>query len=414
MSAAEKAPPPQEDHTGYARQEWRTARRLSVFLITALFVVALAGRFSLDNGDKSSYIPSDLRVVGCLLLLVGALFWLPRPEERQPGRRTIPASLVLACALIGLQLLSAFWSPPGARTGQVVWDLTALLILVFATAVVARIDPARAARVMLGLALLAAIVYALAALAAGPQIEGRYSAFGGGPNVFVRVICMGVIASVTLAARGRRWPLLVPLPLLLLAAALSGSRGGLLALAVSLVAFIILFAKRRRIAYLAGTAFAGALLTFLAWMFFRPLLAPLIENRYSASGLERGDFSTRPQLLRSAWSLFLDHPLIGNGLDAFYATFGIGYPHNYLAALASEGGIVAVGLAGIVAVQWWRDGRPWSSVSLEQKACAVIAIYVATASQFSGDYYDTRFMWIFGALAVLPQPARHDDLAIRT
>lgn len=398
------------------RRWWTPARpgpasRVSVGLLTALFLLALAGRFSPDRLGLPTYGVSDLRVPGCLLLVLGALAWYAKGWSR--GRRPSwpPPMVLLFVALIGVQLVSALWSPPGARLDKAAWDLVALLILVVAAAVLSAGDPARSARVLLVLMLGAAIVYTVGALAVGPGDQGRYSAFGGGPNVFVRVVCLGIIGAVTLARLRRRWLLLLPLPLLVSGAVLSGSRGGLVSLVAAGVAFVVLFPRRVRITYLLTVV---AVVTLSAWTV--STLADdgwqaMSENRYSVAGVQEGGFSSRLMLISQAWSLFVDHPVSGGGLDSYHATFGIVYPHNYLLALAAESGVVAVALFLAAAVRFWRDGRPWSAAPREQVGCAVAAIYIAVASNFSGDYFDTRFFWILAVVALLrapDQPGRGD------
>ena len=380
------------------------ASRMSVPLLTALFAVALAGRFSLDRVGLPTYGVPDLRVPGCILLLLGTIVWYVKRWAHGIRPSWPPPMVLLFTALIGVQLVSALWSPPGARLGKVAWDLLALLILVLAAAVLSAGDPARAARVLLVLMLGAAIVYTVGALLASPDGQGRYSAFGGGPNVFVRVVCLGIIAAVTLARIRGGWLLLLPLPLLASGAVLSGSRGGLVSLVAAGVAFVVLFPGRVRVAYLIAVV---ALVTLSAWaVSILPDGASqeMAGDRYSVSGVQQGGFSSRPMLLARAWSLFADHPVSGAGLDSYHALSGLTYPHNYLLGLAAESGVVAVALFLAAAVRFWRDGRPWSAAPREQVGCAIAAIYIAVASNFSGDYYDTRFFWILAVVALLRPP----------
>lgn len=378
---------------------------VSVLLLTALFVVALAGRFSLDRVGLPTYGLADLRVPGSILLGLGALFWYRKLSARGL-RPSWPPMVLVFTALIAVQLTSALWSPPGARLGKAAWDLAALLILVLAATVLSAGDPARAARVLLVLMVAAAIVYAVGALLSGPQDQGRYSAFGGGPNVFVRVMCMGMIAAITLGAARRLW--LLPLPLLVAGAMLSGSRGGLLSLVAAAVAYVVLFRRRVRVTYLIAVVAIVALAAWAVWML--PTDAPatggatMVANRYSMSGVQESGFSYRPLLLSYAWHLFVDHPLAGAGLDSYHAVFNQVYPHNYLVGLAAESGIVAVGLALTAGLCFWRDGRPWAGASREQVGCAMAAVYIAVASNFSGDYYDSRFFWLLAVVALLRTP----------
>lgn len=371
---------------------------LSVVLVTLLFVLALSGRYPVGQTPLGDYGIDDLRAPGCLALSLAVLLW--HANQRQHGRRQPwPRSALLLCALIGLQMLSALWAPSDARLGRALWDLTALLVLVAATAVLSAHDPVRAARVLLILLLVTATVYALSALAAGPQDQGRYAAFGGGPNIFARVTSLGIIATAGLAAATRRWLLLLPLPVLTAATILSGSRGALVSLVIAATVFFLLFARRRFIV-LAGTLVIGSLVSWAVWILAGTHLVAVSERRYSLADLERSGYSARPGLLSEAWAIFVDQPYTGAGLDSFQSRVGIAYPHNFLAGLAVESGLTAVLLAVIVILCWWREGRPWATAAKEQIGCAVGAVYIATASMFSGDLYDTRFCWILGIVAV--------------
>ncbi|MFY1575467.1 O-antigen ligase family protein [Verrucosispora sp. WMMD703] len=374
-----------------------------MLLLTALFVVALAGRFSPGRLDLPTYGLTDLRVPGLTLLGFGALVQYAGASARGI-RLHWPRMVTFFCFLIGLQLITGLWAPPEARVGKLTWDLVAMLVLVLAATILAAAEPARAARVFLALMLIAGIVYAVAGLIAGPQTQGRYSAFGGGPNVFVRVTCLGIIAAIALAVVHRRWLLLIPLPLLAAAAMLSGSRGGLVSLVGAALAFFLLFLRRRRVVTLIATAVVASLVAWAVWRFLGDAVAALAEWRYSMSGIQQGDFSSRPMLMSWAWSFFLDHPILGGGLDSYYANFGFVYPHNYMLALAAESGIGALALFALALFWFWREGTPWRAVSKEQIGCAVAAIYIGVASNFSGDYYDTRFFWILAVIAVLRPP----------
>ncbi|MER7459784.1 O-antigen ligase family protein [Micromonospora sp. NPDC126480] len=361
--------------------------------------MALAGRATPERLGLPMGGDMDLRIPGCAALFAAALLWQISQSARGQARQW-PRMFHLFTALIALQISAAFWAPSGARIEQATWDLLSLWILVLITVVFSAGDPRRAARILLALLLAAGIAYAVAALVTGPQLGGRYSAFGGGPNIFVRVVALGIIASVGLFAISRKWWLLIPLPLLAAAAVLSGSRGGLVALVGAATAFFVLFA-RRRFVLLVGTLVIGGAVSWGVWSLVGARFEEVAERRYSTTGIQQGDFSARPELLSHAWEMFKRNPITGAGMDSFQVEVGFGYPHNYFAGLAAETGLVAILLAVLVIGSWWRQGRRWSAAPGEQITCAVGAIYVLLASMFSGDYFDTRFCWILAVVAVL-------------
>jgi hypothetical protein len=92
--------------------------------------------------------------------------------------------------------------------------------------------------------LILAMLYFAAAMVAGPGDQGRYSAFGGGPNVFVRVVLVGALSAPPLYLRKGRMIILLAIPFLAVGAVLSGSRGGLLAGATVLLVGIIPIMRR--------------------------------------------------------------------------------------------------------------------------------------------------------------------------
>jgi O-antigen ligase len=369
--------------------------------IVLLYVVCLAGRYSI--GHVSLLGLGDVRVLGCGLLATVAFFWR---VARHSGGYTHrwPRSAAWVLALFGLLAVAAFWAPPSARVGDKLGDLAALGVLIVVAVVVTGAEPERCARILLWLAGSTGLVYAAAAFAEGAGRQGRYTAFGGGPNVFARVVCMAILAAGVLAlVRRQKWPLLA-VPPLGVAAVLSGSRGGLLALGVALLVFYGLFARRLRpsaVLASAGLAIAAAALTGWLAAGQAELLA---AHRYSFGDLQNTDFSYRLPLLSDAWRVFSAHPWTGGGMDAFYAGYGqyigLGYVHNFPAAVACETGVLGAAVVVGTALRWFADGRPWRELAPERLGCVVLAAYISSESLFSGDYYDTRWMWVFALVAV--------------
>lgn len=385
--------------------------------VTVLFVAALAGRFPLNRAGLDVAGIADVRVWGCGLAIGAAFLWRTS-RTRGSGVRRWPPSAIWMCAIIFTIALSAFWAPPRARLPERLADLAALAVLVAVAVSVSAVNSTQAARWMLKLMLAAGVVYAVAGIAAGGGTQGRYSAFGGGPNVFVRVVGMGLIAAAVLALGAgprRRWLLLSAVPLLATAAVLSGSRGGLLSLTAAVAMFVPAFAKGRlRPGHLIAATAGVVLLGVGAWEFAGRRAATVTE-RFGVEGWQLSDYSRRPELLARCWDIFAASPVTGGGMDAFWVrhgwAMGIGYPHNFVAAVASDAGIVGVAVMAAAVLAWWLDGRPWMRMAPERLGCATAAVFVALASLFSGDYYDTRFAWVLAIVAVnrstfgrLPKP----------
>lgn len=366
-----------------------------------LLVVALGGRFTLDRAGLPSLAWVDLRVVGLLTALGLVVYDMRRVRRSKDDAPMSEGWLVMTGLFFGYQIASALWSPPMARIGPYIVDIVCMSLLVSGLYLNARQGPAVVARRVLWFSWIAAVIFAAGALASGGGDQGRFAAFGGGPNVFVRIQVLGLITGLALIATGRyRW-IGWSAPLLVVFAILSGSRGGLVAaLMVGFAALLLGDRRARQVAFVG--AVAAVVATLLAYQFFAPVHA-LIEDRFVSQTVESGYVSGRPQIWLDTLGLFYSHPVLGAGLDGFYALVGIKtateYPHNYLVAVAGEGGLVGLillGLAGALLVGTIRRARRWS---VELLAMVAATAFVALASLFSGDYYDARMAWCYAAVA---------------
>lgn len=384
---------------------WRRPRRVPVVLLLAAYLVAMMGRYTLDRLGFGQYATLDLRLFIVPLLVLGVLFWRFQPDTL-PQRHPWTPPILWAIGLFGYLALTAFWAPHLAQVGERLIDVVALGTLVVVIVSVSAPDPLKACRLVLVAMFASGMLYAWAGLIIGEtDAQGRTVAFGGGPNVYVRVVLLGILASVALAVVYRKVALLLPIPVLAGAALLAGSRGGLLAAAATIVVFLLFFWHR-----LTWRAFVGALAVVGAGIVAIPTLTPkastaVLEERFAVNELiQQDDYSGRPDLFGQALEVFYSRPLIGGGLDAFYAHFGIsqdlGYPHNLILEVAATGGLVGLALLVGFTVSLVRTARSQSKLPAERVALLMAAVFIAAASMASGDFYDTRFLWIFAALAI--------------
>jgi O-antigen ligase len=380
-------------------------RNPRVFLAPGLvmIVVAIGGRFTLDRAGFIDLAWVDLRVIG----LLGALVVLAVDVARRPralGVHRREGWLVVTVLFFLFQIASGLWAPQASRVGPQTLDLVLLGVLTVAFYAYAIGDPAAVVRTTFLLFFVAAVIFALAALFInGPGDQGRYSAFGGGPNVFVRIEILGVISAVALFLITRRILPLLVIPLFLLAAVLSGSRAGLLAgVAVGLVA---LFKIRSRLR--TGPVVAAGVVLVLAvatvWAFAPPAFTNLFQERFVEQTVQQRYMSDRTDIWAAAWRLAVEHPLAGAGLDGFYGLIGVNqaveYPHNYVLGVAAEGGLIGIGLLTLAVVLWTRTVRGGGVRPQLTGLAVAAAVFVALSSLFSGDYYDARLAWLFAALA---------------
>jgi O-antigen ligase len=367
-----------------------------------LIVLAIGGRYTLDRAGFSTLGWVDLRVVGLVIgVVVLAVDMARRPRIPRAHRRE--GWLVVAALFFLFQVASGLWAPPGARLGEKTLDIVLMAALTIAIYLYTLGDPAVVVRTTFRVFFVAGIVFAIGALLAGPGEQGRYSAFGGGPNVFVRIQILGIIGALALYLFRRRLLPLLAVPLLLLAAVLSGSRAGLLAGAG--VGAAALWRVRRRLrtgpvlAAVALTAAAAAVVGALA----PPSFTSLFEDRFVQQTVEQRYVSGRTDIWVAAWRLAVEHPLIGTGLDGFYGLVGRNqgteYPHNYVLGVAAEGGIVGLGLLAVAVLLLAGTIRHGGGHPLETRLSVAAAVFVALSSLFSGDYYDARLAWLFAAMA---------------
>jgi O-antigen ligase len=178
----------------------------------------------------------------------------------------------------------------------------------------------------------------------------------------------------------------------------TGSRGAFAGLLIGLLALLVI---RRMNVRLIGI---GAIIVLSFGYLFKVILdsdrIELIEERWLVMTLEEGYLSYRDVLLAEAYRLWLERPVFGGGLDSFnYYTFGLDrYPHNLVMEIAQAGGIVAA----LLLLAWfihvilnsWHGRNHYSEIGLSTTAL------IFGCALFSGDFYDSRLMFIFGVLTI--------------
>jgi hypothetical protein len=382
--------------------------------LALLFVTFLAGGFSLHRLDPELRRFGELAYVRTwLVVLVGGLLLLQRPGTGRPVAKLAGAALFThAAAASQLYIgLTALWSLDSEGAWPRVFGQLLLALLLELLLLAVRRCPHKAAAAMLDLSLAAALLYALGGLAGGAE-HGRMAMFFGGPNVFVRVAGAGVLASVYRALLTRRLLWLAPVPLLLVCAVESGSRGGLLALLFTLpvLAWAVCSSHvlRRRPLWWLAAPLAAALAAAAAGVYVlsQPRVRRYVEERYlvyapSSYDPAEADFGSRDRLFAAALNTFLEYPALGSGLSPIGDFERLdAHPHNLFLATARDGGVAGLLLLGIpFALLGWRLRR---RLGLEQRMALVLGCFYLCAAQFSGSYYDCRFVWLYFLAVMLP------------
>jgi O-antigen ligase len=383
--------------------------RPSPVIITAVFVATLAGHFTLTRIGLSVPVLNDVRVLFFSIVLMAFALEIHHagfhPLHTDAARRTLQPVLLL----FGYQLLSAAWAPRNAVINDVMGDLIAMIVLVVVYTALAEWDRDRVVVVTMYLQYFAAWMYFVYSASGHGRTEaGRWAAFGGGPNVYVRVEVLGMIAAAYFYFRsGGKFAWLAAAPLFLVGAIASGSRGGLVALGIIVaIAFPSLIRFMRRhgaVKPLSAIPMVGA----VVWLLFGDQIMFLINNRYLATTLQQRHTSDRDVLYEKGFWLFVESPVFGVGVHGFYAITNLGpgekYVHNLPLAVAAEGGAVGVLLLALafwsLRAEYARTPKPLRS--LPARTAAFCGVYILGASFFSGDYYDARLMWIFFLLATV-------------
>ncbi|WNG50382.1 O-antigen ligase family protein [Archangium minus] len=377
--------------------------------IAALYV--LAGRWGFHRLASADPEPDpflELRlwiVMGGLVLATVGLVHRAHRAAR-PGETRLDTRLSTALLMfLGYLCTSALWAPDAGLALEKLYDLVLVGVMSLGFGLAALRQPAE--RVLDAFWGVVVSATALLALTGMSQLLGsgggaRLAVLGGGPNVFARL--MGMLALGALYfwnQRGQAW-LWIPLAATgVLLALLTGSRGGTAAIIAGIITFLLV--ERVPIRRLALLSLLATIAFGLATT-FSPLGKALnrsMEERFirltlktEGHGTSEGKvyLSGRESLYASAYELGLDHPVTGAGLAAFPA-LGLGvYPHNLFLEVFCEGGTLGLALFGWTLLVFLRSairgrrGLDGATVSA--------AVLILMGSQSSGDFYDSRALYL--------------------
>jgi len=327
--------------------------RQIAWVLLLLFAFAIPWEYSLDLGEPLGNVA---RIVGLLVLLAAI------PAILQAGRvRTPGATQWLALALLLWFCCTYFWTIDAQMTlvklrgyfqeMMVVWlvwefaespeDLRTLLKATVAGSWV--------------LALLTVADFVLPGAVAG---QVRFAAGGQDPNDVARFLDLGFPMAALLYDGETGWlgRMLAAgyLPAGLAAVLLTASRGGFLAATAALAGCGLLLARGHARRALAGILALPVLATGL-WLWIPPQVFGRLGT--IAEQLRGGDLNQRWNIWTAGWHAFVQAPVLGQGAGSFVAAAGttsVDTAHNSALAIAVEGGLCALFLAGaiVVAAAW--------------------------------------------------------------
>jgi O-antigen ligase len=247
---------------------------------------------------------------------------------------------------------------------------------------------------------ISAITVAVLLVVLGAQgVHGRFSLLGLNPIASGRVATLITVICLALLF-ARKGPsrttavLWIGATLGIASAALTGSRGPLVALAASVVVLVVLLMRRRRVRRGAIVAFAF-LAGSLVLVGLQSDLTP-VERIFGA-----GD-SGRTTILQEAWAVYLDNPggvgwgsyglVTGESIDPFARA----YPHNIVLELLVEGGLVAViGFALLVIVAFRSAANAaLGSQTVVPYVVLAVTVYAFANALSSSDIVGNRMLWV--------------------
>jgi len=398
-------------------------RALLAIVLTVLFLV---GRWNLQrlavNPDAIDFDLIVERSVATVLIeprlwlvIAGVLLMVlmemgASGDARAHSGRAEARTSVGIFFILGFYLVTTIAWTPNDNPFPAVVDICLMLVTLLVVARAARHEKfVEAFWLWLKLLLIAIGAFALfsqifLAPAASADLPGRLSILGGGPNIlgrFLGMLCVLMVAQSFWHGSGLRWSVawrIVVAAVALILLLQTGSRGAFTGLLVGLLALLVV---RRMNVRLIGI---GAIVILSFGYLFKVILdfdkIESIEERWFVTTLEEGYLSQRDVLLAEAYKLWLERPVFGGGLDSFeYYTFGLDrYPHNLVLEMAQAGGMVAVLLllAWIVHVMLssWHRRNHYTEIGLSMTAL------IFGCALFSGDFYDSRLMFIFGVLTI--------------
>ena len=382
-----------------SRPRTRCQPRLGIPYLAGVLaaVFTLTGRWSFERLQygQDAFDAPELQVRNGILLALVVITFFGAFRRRTTGVRRVHPPLLLPLCLVFFSYvsISALWAPEGARTLSKVIDIGSLAALTFCVAFWTWRESTPAFQKAFWITFCGIVCVFIVMTIAGQGLTDsrRTAMLGGGPNTFGRNVALAFFGSLWLIRRklGWYWVILTILaPLMVL---MSGSRGALSAFGCGLVVFLGTAQTKlwkRVTVTMTIASICGVLLVS------SPLgerVGPIFEERILRLTLVEHYTSDRPSIARTAFEMGLEHPVLGGGLAAFPVLANDSYAHNiFLETFSETGSVGLLTLVPIFIVFGLFLIRHWRRID-RATACAFVAAF--TAAQFSGDLFDSR--WVF-------------------
>lgn len=365
-----------------------------------LVLFILSGRWSLSrvlNADLGALAEPRLFIVAALAAIA---FSPGMPTARDPRlREASNRILIVILAFYSYMAISFAWAPEGADVLKAM-ELGLVLVSVAATVRLAgAVGSSDFAALIWWWFVPVLSLFAVLGLAASAADSGRLAVLGGGPNVFGRNMGMLCVAMLSVVVRRGAGGAAVWAAVAAALVLLSGSRGALVATVVGGIAVIYFNLGRvTRLVYV-GAALLAASVLLVQFTDFGSNAVEMFRFRVLELGVvDRYDGGRMPLYLRG-WDLAMSAPIFGIGLGGFAVRGILDYPHNLFLEAFCEGGVVGLSLLVLLLALPCRAFIV-RRIGPGAREYATFALVLASA-QFSGDFYDSRAVFIFGVLVVL-------------
>jgi O-antigen ligase len=356
--------------------------------------------------EAASFSPYEIRLLLVVALALAAL--LDRRHRSTSGPGYGGGVFIFVLSAFFLYLLAGIcWAPVSSFA---LLKAREMIMVIIPSAVMYHVvtspqGPAVRDRFWICLAALTGFLALIALGKAAYYGPERLAILGGGPNVFGRMMGLLCIGSLFFWRRNGNWLYVASSGISIILIILSGSRGGLVAIAAAVLTFFVV--ERIKMLRLAGIVLGACVVMGLVFSFTEvgSKAVQVYEKRVNQLLLKKRYTAGRTELYKRAWNLGRENPVVGAGLASFRGLrYGV-YPHNIFLEVFCEAGVVGILL--LLAV-FWRFGLIYRARRKNADGATMAAfVLILASSQFSGDFYDSRALYLFMLMALVPkEPAR--------
>jgi len=244
----------------------------------------------------------------------------------------------------------------------------------------------------------------------------RIAVLGGGPNVFGRLMFFGLISCIYLIScdmklnitkknAKRKYLFFIGITMFSLGIVISGSRSVYIGTILSLLFYSSYFISKNTNVMKIIKLFSIFILGFsLFALIFKDKLIFFYNYRmkYLFSDLDGGTSVLAREIMKEeAKNFFLENPILGLGISGFreLSIYKI-YPHNifyeFISELGITGGLIFISLIFYSIILMKRNplSKNETYKELSLPLLSSMFIFILISSQFSGDFFDNRLVFV--------------------